>query len=152
MRLESLSMALKLASLCGLVLMVAAVIALLWRHSLFGESPIPIGVQILASSLMVWARVTFGGRSFHAAANPTEGGVVTSGPYRFVRHPIYAAVLYFAWAGTLSHFSILNLVLGICVLAGAGLRIAAEEKLLIERYPEYKEYARQTKRIIPFLV
>jgi protein-S-isoprenylcysteine O-methyltransferase Ste14 len=96
--------------------------------------------------------VTFGGRSFHAAANPTEGGVVTSGPYRFVRHPIYAAVLFFTWAGILSHFSIVNLVLGICAVAGAGLRIAAEERLLVKRYPEYREYAARTKRIIPYLV
>jgi protein-S-isoprenylcysteine O-methyltransferase Ste14 len=95
--------------------------------------------------------MTFGGRSFHAAARPTEGGVVTSGPYRYVRHPIYAAVIYFTWAGILSHLSILNLVLGICAIAGAGLRIVAEEKLLVDRYPEYKRYANRTKRIIPFL-
>jgi protein-S-isoprenylcysteine O-methyltransferase Ste14 len=61
-------------------------------------------------------------------------------------------VLYFTWGGVLSHFSIVNLALGICAVAGAGLRIAAEEKLLVERYPEYKEYANRTKRIIPFLI
>jgi protein-S-isoprenylcysteine O-methyltransferase Ste14 len=140
------------ASIFGLAVMIAALIALLWGHSLFGESPIPIGVQVLAFSLMVWARVVFGGRSFHAAANPTEGGLVISGPYRFVRHPIYAAVLFITWAGVLSHISIVNLVLGLCAVAGAGLRIAAEEKLLVERYPEYHEYAARTKRIIPFLL
>jgi hypothetical protein len=41
--------------------------------------------------------LTFGARSFHAGANPTDGGVVTAGPYRFFRHPIYAAILYFLW-------------------------------------------------------
>jgi protein-S-isoprenylcysteine O-methyltransferase Ste14 len=145
-------MAFKLASIVGLVVMITALVALIRDHSLFGESPIPIGVQILAFSLMVWARVTFGGRSFHAAANPTAGGVVTSGPYRFVRHPIYAAVIYFTWAGVLSHLSILNLVLGICTVAGAALRIVAEEKLLVDRYPEYRGYANRTKRILPFLI
>lgn len=145
-------MAFTLASVFGFAVMIAALIALLWGHSLFGESPIPIGVQFLAFSLMVWARVVFGGRSFHAAANPTEGGVVTSGPYRFVRHPIYAALLFFTWAGVISHFSVVNLLLGLCAVAGAGLRIAAEEKLLGERYPEYQEYAGRTKRIIPFLL
>ena len=144
-------MAYRLASIAGYGIMIGALIALLWGHSLFGESPIPVGVQVLAFSLMVWARVTFGRRSFHAAANPTEGGVVTSGPYRFVRHPIYAAVLYFTWAGVLSHISPVNLVLGICAAAGAGLRIAAEERLLVERYPEYRGYAGRTRRIIPFL-
>ena len=145
-------MSLKVASIIGLFLMAAALVALIWAHSLLGESPVPIGVQILAVALMVWARLVFGGRSFHAAANPTKGGVVKSGPYRFVRHPIYASVLYFTWAGVLSHISILSLALGICMVAGAMMRIAAEEKLLVERYPEYTEYASRTKRIIPFLI
>ena len=30
-----------------------------------------------------------------------RGGLVTTGPYRYVRHPIYAAATYFAWAGAL---------------------------------------------------
>jgi protein-S-isoprenylcysteine O-methyltransferase Ste14 len=41
------------------------------------------------------ARVTFGRRSFHAAANPTAGGLVTTGPYRLIRHPIYTAACLF---------------------------------------------------------
>lgn len=145
-------MAFKLASIVGLVIMIAVLIVLIAGHSLFAEDPIPIGLQILAFSLMIWARMTFGGRSFHAAANPTDGGVVTSGPYGFVRHPIYAAALLFTWTGILSHFSMMNLVLGMCAVTGVGLRIAAEEKLLVERYPEYREYAKRTKRIIPFLI
>jgi protein-S-isoprenylcysteine O-methyltransferase Ste14 len=145
-------MAFKLASIVGLAIMIAVLIALIAGHSLLADDPIPIGLQILAFSLMIWARMTFGGRSFHAAANPTAGGVVTSGPYGFVRHPIYAAALLFTWTGILSHFSMMNLVLGMCVVTGVGLRIAAEEKLLVERYPEYKEYAKRTKRIIPFLI
>jgi protein-S-isoprenylcysteine O-methyltransferase Ste14 len=145
-------MSLRLVSIAGLVVLVAALSVLIVGQALIGESPVPIGIQILSFSLMVWARVTFGARSFHATANPTEGGVVTSGPYRYVRHPIYAAALYFIWAGVLSHISIINLILGVCAIAGAALRIAAEEKLLVERYPEYKEYAHRTKRIIPFLV
>ena len=76
------------ASLAATSVLVVAVVTLLARHALFANSPVGIGVQIGAGALMLWARLTFGGRSFHAAANPTAGGVVTTGPYRFVRHPI----------------------------------------------------------------
>ncbi len=61
-------------------------------------------------------------------------------------------MLYFTWAGVFSHLSILSLALGICMVAGVMMRIAAEEKLLVERYPEYTDYASRTKRIIPFLI
>jgi protein-S-isoprenylcysteine O-methyltransferase Ste14 len=145
-------MLLKLISIVGFLVMVAALLLLLKADCLFGNDIISIAVQILAVGLMIWARVVFGRRSFHAMGNPTDSGVVTSGPYQYVRHPIYAAVLYFIWAGVFSHFSIENAVLGVCGVVGAGMRILVEERLLVERYPEYGEYANRTKRIIPFLV
>jgi protein-S-isoprenylcysteine O-methyltransferase Ste14 len=91
-------------------------------------------------------------RSFHFAANPTDGGLVTSGPYRLIRHPIYAAIVFFVWAGVASRTTRLNVGLGIVVSAATAVRILAEERLVKARYPEYVAYAARTKRIIPFLV
>ncbi len=141
----------KLASVIGLLMAVAALAALILQRSLFAVGVIAVTVQVLAALLMVWARLTFGRRSFHAAANPTEGGLVTSGPYRFLRHPIYAAVLYFTWAGVLTHPSVNSVAIGILASAGLAIRMVAEERLVTERYPEYAAYAASTKRIIPFV-
>jgi protein-S-isoprenylcysteine O-methyltransferase Ste14 len=96
--------------------------------------------------------LTFGARSFHAGANPTEGGIVTTGPYGFLRHPIYAAVLWFTWTGVLTHLSPLSIGMGLVVIAGTAVRIAAEERQLRERYPEYDAYAARTRRVIPFVL
>src|SRR5690242_9779288 len=96
---------LKAISLSSFALMALALLGLFFSDSLFSRSPSVIGVQCLAAALMIWARLTFGLRSFHATANPTEGGLVTTGPYRFIRHPIYTAVCLFAWAGVFSHLS-----------------------------------------------
>jgi protein-S-isoprenylcysteine O-methyltransferase Ste14 len=123
----------------------------LW-HSLFAARPGLVAVQVLAVILVVWARLTFGVRSLHYAANPTDGGLVTSGPYRFVRHPIYAAVLCFVWAGIASRTTLPGVGLGVLVSAALAVRIVAEERLVTARYPEYVAYAARTKRIIPFLV
>lgn len=145
-------MDLKNVSVLGYVIVVVAGLFLVLRDSLFAVGVVGIAVQILAVFLMVWARVAFGGRSFHFAANPTEGGLITSGPYSFLRHPIYAAVLYFIWAGILSHLSVVDIALGIIVTAGLALRIYTEEKLVVRRYPEYLTYAARTKRVIPFVI
>jgi protein-S-isoprenylcysteine O-methyltransferase Ste14 len=131
-------------------LVAAAGMVGLWQASaLLAHGWAGLAVQLAAVALMAWARVTFGRRSFHAAANPTAGGLVTSGPYRYVRHPIYAAVLGFAWAGALSHLGALAVLLAGLVTLGLGYRMMAEERLVAARYPEYGEYAARTRRVIP---
>ncbi len=132
--------------------MVIALLLLIRSDRLFGNNVISIAVQVVAVALMIWARVTFGRRSFHAGGDPTEGELVTSGPYRYVRHPIYAAVLYFLWAGVLAHLSVESMGIGFLGIAGVAMRIYVEERLLRERYRGYEEYAHRTKRLIPFVI
>jgi len=138
-------------SVAGLALMVAAMAGLYYVHALLSHSPVVIGVQIAAVALVIWARITFGGRSFHAAANPTEGGLVTSGPYHFVRHPIYTAACLFGWAGILANVSAVSIGLGVVLLLGSFMRMLTEERLVTEKYPAYREYAQVTKRMVPYL-
>ena len=139
-------------SLVATSFLVIAVVSLLLMRTLFAHGTLPISLQALAGGLMLWARVTFGARSFHAGANPTEGGLVTTGPYRFVRHPIYSAILLFVWAGVASHGAIIGILTAIVATAAIAVRIGTEEVLVVERYPQYAEYARRTKQIIPFVL
>jgi protein-S-isoprenylcysteine O-methyltransferase Ste14 len=142
---------LKLISIIGLLVMIAALAGLYPNGSLISSQPVAVAVQIAAIALMVWARVTFGLRSFHAAADPTAGGLVTTGPYHYIRHPIYAAVCLFGWAGVLSHLSALSFSLGVVLLLGGLARMMCEERLLVQTYPEYADYANVTRRMIPYL-
>lgn len=141
--------AMKALSLAGLLLMLVGMLGLLATRSLFARNAVEIAVQVAAFGLMVWARLTFGSRSFHATADPTPGGLVTTGPYRYVRHPIYTAICLFGWAGVVSNPSGLAAALGVVLTAGAIVRMFCEERLVVERYPEYREYARRTKRMVP---
>jgi protein-S-isoprenylcysteine O-methyltransferase Ste14 len=143
---------LKVASKGGFVLMVLALIGLFKREALFSSSPIVIAGQVLALLLMVWARVTFGRRSFHATADPTAGGLVTTGPYRYIRHPIYTAACLFCFVGIAAHWSLISALLGLVMLAGAGIRMFAEETMVVARYPEYRDYAQRTARMIPGVI
>ena len=140
---------LKFISMLGLVVMIAAFIGLYKIGALFSAQPIVVALQVLAVALMIWARFTFGVRSFHAAANPTEGGLVTTGPYHFIRHPIYTAVCLFCWASILFHLSLTSVAFGVLLFVGSLIRMVAEEYLVKQRYPEYLEYSKMTKRMIP---
>jgi len=142
---------LKMVSLPGVLVMIAAMVGLYAIGSLFSLQPITIALQVSAVALMVWARLTFGRRSFHASADPTAGGLVTTGPYRYIRNPIYTAACLFSWAGVVAHWSWQSATLGVLLFLGALTRILCEERLLKQSYPEYLQYSETTKRMIPYV-
>ena len=138
----------------SIIAYLGAAVCLAWlllQKALLGTGQVTISIQAGAVLLMIWARLTFGLRSFHAAANPTAGGLVTRGPYRWLRHPIYSAVLYFLWAGMAAHPSRTGILVALLASALLGVRMIGEERLLLETYPEYAEYARHTARVLPFI-
>src|ERR1044071_3255571 len=140
---------LKVVSILGLIVMIVGIVGLYKIGVLFTGQPIAIALQVMAVALMIWARITFGVRSFHAAANPTAGGLVTTGPYRFIRHPIYTAACLFGWAGIIVHLSLAGVAFGVLLFLGAMARMLSEERLVKQRYPEYLDYSKVTKRMIP---
>ena len=131
--------------------MVVGMVGLYEIGVLFSANPITIGLQVLAVALLIWARITFGLRSFHPAANPTAGGLVTTGPYHYIRHPIYTAACLFGWAGVVVHWSLMSVAFGVLLLLGGLVRMLAEEYLVKQLYPEYGEYSRVTKRMLPYV-
>src|SRR3954470_14508587 len=141
---------LKNLSIIGYFGMIAGLLGLLATRNLFSSSRLVISVQVVALLLFVWARITFGRRSYHVVADPTEGGLVIGGPYHYIRHPIYAAMCLFTLAGVAGHWSWSSGMLGGLVLACAVIRIVCEEALVAARYPEYAKYAATTWRMIPY--
>jgi protein-S-isoprenylcysteine O-methyltransferase Ste14 len=113
------------------------------------------GVAVLASDVLLLAGLAFAigsvsvlGRCFGIL--PDVRGLVTRGPYRLVRHPLYLGELT----------AVLGVVLGSRdpVLAGLTwlvcvclqlVRTGYEERNIRAEFPEYDEYAARTKRLIP---
>ena len=135
----------------GYLTMMSGFVGLAYTRNLFSISPFVLALQAGAVALITWARVTFGRRSYHVAANPTRGGLVTTGPYRFIRHPIYTAVCLFIVPGVIAHWSWTAVLLGALVVGSSLLRMLLEERLLITMYPEYRAYAAAHARMIPFV-
>jgi protein-S-isoprenylcysteine O-methyltransferase Ste14 len=142
----------RLISVAATVVLLGAILLLYFDRSLFSPAPIVIIFQIAAFLLSLWARLTLRLHSFHFAADPTADALVTSGPYRFVRNPIYTAVWLFTWSGIAAHLSLIAIALGLLVLAALVARILCEECHLRERFAAYSAYARRTARLIPFVL
>jgi protein-S-isoprenylcysteine O-methyltransferase Ste14 len=142
----------KIASLLGFALALFGIFFLLQKGYIISKNPVSIVLQVSAVALMIWARLTFGMRSFHAVANSTKGPLVTHGPYRWFRHPIYAAIIYFFIASLIA-YPVRDTVIGFgCIFFGLLARMIFEEKFLVETYgEEYEAYMDRTKRIIPFI-
>jgi len=110
--------------------------------------PAPIIVSILSGAgivLTIWA-ITSLGQSFGIA--PADRGLVTRGPYRILRHPMYAGALLNAGAVVAWTPSALNIGLLVLIIASIVFRVYIEEKMIAG----YSEYAAAVRwRVIPFV-
>jgi protein-S-isoprenylcysteine O-methyltransferase Ste14 len=141
----------KILSFLGYLLAVIGLIMLLYKHYIISANPAITVIQLLSFGLMIWARVTFKSRSFHLTANPTQGGLVTNGPYKWLRHPIYAAIIYFSFACFVGFPKIETLIYFALIFLGLTMRMILEENALVQEYPEYLAYKKTAKRLIPFI-
>jgi protein-S-isoprenylcysteine O-methyltransferase Ste14 len=120
------------------------------------HSPIlgAIGAVMFASgiALAVWARVYLGSNWGMPMSQRVEPELVTSGPYRFVRHPIYSGLLL-GLLGTALATNLLGLIL-VPVLCGYFYYSATvEERNLTAIFPTaYPAYRMSTKMLIPFVL
>jgi protein-S-isoprenylcysteine O-methyltransferase Ste14 len=108
-------------------------------------------VILLGLVLRVWTR-SASGRMYSGYIRIQAGHVlVTSGPYRFIRHPGYAGFLLMALGICLGYCSLIGLVaIPLLLLPGLAYRMRVEEKLLDGHFgEEYHAYARRTKKLIP---
>lgn len=99
----------------------------------------------------VWARVYIGRNWGTPMSQKKDPELVTSGPYRWVRHPIYSGIIL-ALIGTAVGLSPIWLV-PVAIIGGYFVYSATqEERYMTERFPDtYPAYQRSSKMLIPFL-
>lgn len=113
-----------------------------------------IGVVTFASGigLAVWARLHLGHNWGVPMDRKQEPELITSGPYRLIRHPIYTGLLA-AVLGTALTINLVGLIL--VVLLGAYFYYCSvvEERDLVIAFPAtYQAYRARTKMLIPFVL
>jgi protein-S-isoprenylcysteine O-methyltransferase Ste14 len=143
------------ASLQGWVLVVIQFICL---GLLFGYPMVfpvsPAGKLFFYSGMLlgIWAIVAMPPASLTIHPVPKTGGSLAfKGPYRLIRHPMYAAVILVSFSQLFDYFGLKNVSCFIILTGALIAKIIMEEKLLVEKYSGFAAYQQKTKKIIPFV-
>jgi protein-S-isoprenylcysteine O-methyltransferase Ste14 len=116
-----------------------------WRYAL--------GLSLFAAGLgfAVWARVHLAANWGHPMSQKEDPELVTSGPYRFVRHPIYSGIIT-AGVGTAFALSWSWLIAVGIAATYFSYSATVEERFMSEQFPDaYPAYKRASKMLVPFV-
>jgi protein-S-isoprenylcysteine O-methyltransferase Ste14 len=109
-----------------------------------------LAVGLAGAVLLVWASVLLGRLMIHEAAVRTDHALIESGPYRFIRHPVYAGYLALLLGSGVASLNVCLWLLWPVSLLGILIQAASEEQLLRERFgQDYQRYVRRTGRLVP---
>ena len=126
----------------------------------FHWSHLPVGLQVMGAALLVasfWMfYLTFRFNPFLSPAvrvqTERSQTVVDTGPYRYVRHPMYAAFVLFTFATAMLLGSWWGVAASLVLVVMVAVRAALEERMLREELAGYDAYARRVRyRLIPFV-
>ena len=129
-----------------------ALIALALTGPILARHPLLLALEIAALALGLWAILTVRIHKVSVIPDVRRGArLVSDGPYRWIRHPMYASILLGALAlvldtPTLARWAIYS-VLAVDLL----IKLNYEERLLLAAFPNYAAYQETSKRLIPFI-
>jgi protein-S-isoprenylcysteine O-methyltransferase Ste14 len=104
-----------------------------------------------AGLVLLFAALGWIGRAVQISPEPRPGAtLVTTGVYKWLRHPIYTSIVVVVVGIFLRRPTLVIGIAGVVVIAFLVIKVRFEEKLLVERYPTYSEYKMRTWGIIPW--
>jgi protein-S-isoprenylcysteine O-methyltransferase Ste14 len=109
-------------------------------------------VGVCGAVLLVWAAVLLGRFFVHDAAVLRDHVMIVSGPYRFMRHPVYAGYLALLFGSGIAALNVCVLLFWPLSLLGILIQVGSEEQLLGTRFgQDYERYVSQTGQLVPRL-
>ncbi len=108
--------------------------------------------QLVSGLLVLWAIGVMRIGSFNISPIVKDNSrLVQSGPYKYIRHPMYTSVLLVTLMMVVNELTIVRITAWFILLIDLILKLNYEEKLLTNHFDEYKSYMKRTKRLLPFV-
>lgn len=117
------------------------------------SSPLVLGLLAASAGVGLWALSANRPGNFNIRPTPRAGGeLITEGPYRWIRHPMYTAVLLAGLAAAAGCGTPLDGGLWAALLVVLLVKSRMEERALQVRFPAYQSYKAHTRRFVPWLL
>jgi protein-S-isoprenylcysteine O-methyltransferase Ste14 len=134
------------------IVQFGALIALALTGPIIARYPAFLAMEIAGLAVGVWAILAVRIRHVNVTPDVRRGSrLVREGPYRWIRHPMYSAILLGALALVLDELTPLRLVIYGVLLVNLIVKLTYEEQLLAAAFPIYSAYQEVSKRLIPFI-
>lgn len=143
----------QLVLLCGIVLIPRDLLGLpAWSDGINIAARLLGGMILFAGLVLVAISALYLGTNLTIFPHPLDDGFLTqSGIYGIVRHPMYAGVILCGWGYGLFVNSTPGLVLSLILTLFFDRKAHFEEARLRAKYPEYDQYQKRVKKLIPFI-
>lgn len=142
----------RLKSLLLVAMQFIFILLLLSETPLNNLSASPGIFIMLATVLVFWAIVAMRKSKLRILPEPSNDVIlVTGGPYRFIRHPMYTAILLGCSGLLVAHFTWIRFAFALALAMVLIIKLNWEEKMLSEKFKGYDDYIKHTSRLFPFL-
>ena len=126
--------------------------ALALTGPVIARTPVLLAMEIAALALAAWAILSVSVRHVNVTPDVRSGSrLVREGPYRWIRHPMYASILLGALALVLETPTPARWLVYAVLVVDLLVKLHYEEQLLIAAFPPYAAYREVSKRLIPFI-
>lgn len=139
----------------SLLLVVCQIITMAYifvTGPIFPADPVFLILFLLGAALGVWAVYSFRTTKFHILPEvPENAALVTAGPYKIIRHPMYTSTLFITLALVVNHPTPTRIFTYLLLVAALLLKTEFEERYLERHFKEYEAYREDTQKLLPYI-